>query len=82
MIELPRDAPGSAACGRSGLPLQAICANGHVRLIPFRFLKTKEDDTTPLYGRPFKCPVCGSAEVRLFALESRADLVAVRDSLD
>jgi hypothetical protein len=34
MIEIPRDAPGSVACGRSGLPLLATCSNGHRRLVP------------------------------------------------
>ena len=51
MIAIPRDAPGSVACGRSGLPLLAICSSGHRRTVPFRLLKTSEDDRTPLYGR-------------------------------
>ena len=63
MIAIPRDAPGSVACGRSGLPLLAICPIGHNRLIPYRLLKTSETDRTPLYGRPFKCKACGSREV-------------------
>jgi hypothetical protein len=54
MIAIPRDAPGSVACGRSGLPILAICPIGHNRLLPFRLLKTSETDRTPLYGRPFK----------------------------
>jgi hypothetical protein len=58
-------APGSIACGRSGLPLLASCGNGHRRLIPFRLLKTRDDDRTPLYGRPFKCRTCGNREVAL-----------------
>jgi hypothetical protein len=81
MFELPRDAPGSAAEGRNGLPLQAICPNEHTRLIPFHFLQTAASDTTPLYGRPFKCPACGSPEVRLFVIESRAELASVHESL-
>jgi hypothetical protein len=40
MIEIPRDAPGSIACGRSGLPLLAVCPAGHRRTVPFRLLKT------------------------------------------
>ena len=78
MIEIPRDAPGSIACGRSGLPLLAICSNGHRRTIPFRLLKTGNDDRTPLYGRPFKCKACGSREVTLFAIQSQAELDEVQ----
>jgi hypothetical protein len=48
MIEIARDAPASAACGRSGLPLLAICPNGHRRTVPFRLLKTSDGDRTPL----------------------------------
>ena len=70
MIEIPQDAPGSTACGRSGLPLLAICSNGHRRTIPFRLLTTGNDDRTPLYDRPFKCKACGSREVTLFAFEA------------
>jgi hypothetical protein len=55
MIEISRDAPGSVACGRSGLPLLAVCPCGRRRLIPFRLLKTSEIDRTPIYARPFKC---------------------------
>jgi hypothetical protein len=68
MIGIPRDAAGSVACGRSGLPLLAICPIGHNRLVAFRLLKTSETDRTPLYGRPLKCKVCGSREVTLFAI--------------
>jgi hypothetical protein len=71
MIEIPRDATGSVACGRSGLPLLAMCPNGHRRMIPFRLLKTGPADRTPLYGRPFKCRVCGSLEVTLYDTESQ-----------
>ena len=53
MLQFPRDAPGSDACNRSGMPLLAICPNKHRRLIPFQLLKTVQDDGTPLYGRPF-----------------------------
>lgn len=81
MILMPRDAPGSIACGRSGLPMLAVCPSGHRRTVPFRLLKTSEDDRTPLYGRPFKCKACGSPEVVLFAVESQAELDKVRASL-
>jgi hypothetical protein len=53
MITIPRDAPASVACGRSGLPLLAICLTGHRRLVPFRLLKVSDGDRTPLYARPF-----------------------------
>jgi hypothetical protein len=78
MIDIPRDAPGSIACGRSGLPLLAICPNGHRRTVPFRLLKTSDADRTPLYGRPFRCRICGSAEVTLFALEGQSELKAIQ----
>jgi hypothetical protein len=80
-IEIPQDAPGSVACGRSGLPLLASCSNGHRRMIPFRLLKTGPDDRTPLYGQPFKCRTCGSREVTLFAIESQAELDAVQQAM-
>ena len=70
MIQIARDAPGAVACGRSGLPLLAICANGHHRTVPFRLLKASQNNVTPLYGRPFRCRACGSPEVTLFAIES------------
>jgi hypothetical protein len=78
MIGIPRDAPGSVACGRSGLLLLAICSIGHNRLVPFRLLKTSDIDRTPLYGRPFLCKACGSREVTLFAIESQAELEAIQ----
>jgi hypothetical protein len=81
MIGIPRDAPGSVACGRSGLPLLAICPIGHNRLVPFRLLKTSETDRTPLYGRPFLCKACGSREVTLLAIESQAELDEVQREL-
>jgi hypothetical protein len=81
MIGIRRDAPGSVACGRSGLPLLAICPIGHNRLVAFRLLKTSETDRTPLYGRPFKCKACGSREVTLFAIESQAELDAVQQAM-
>lgn len=81
MIEIPRDSPGSAACGYSGRPLLAICPAGHRRTVPFRLLKTAEDDRSPLYGRPFKCPACASPEVTLFAIESQDELEALRDTV-
>jgi hypothetical protein len=81
MKAIPRDAPGSVACGRSGLPLLAICPIGHNRLIRFRLLKTSETDRTPLYGRPFKCKDCGSREVTLFAVESQAELDAIQQAM-
>src|SRR4029077_2962457 len=78
MIGIPRDAPGSVACGRSGLLLLAICPIGHNRLVPFRLLKTSETDRTPIYARPFKCRACGSREVALFSIDSQAELDAVQ----
>jgi hypothetical protein len=80
MIEIPRDAPGSVACGRSGLPLLATCPAGHRRTVPFRF-KTSESDRTPLYGRPFRCRACGSPEVTLFAIEDQIELAAIQRAL-
>jgi hypothetical protein len=81
MIEIPRDAPGSVACGRSGLPLLATCPTGHRRTVPFRLLRTSESDRTPLYGRPFRCRTCGSPEVTLFAIEDRLELAAIQLAL-
>jgi hypothetical protein len=81
MIGIPRDAPGSVSCGRSGLPLLAICPIGHNRLVPFRLLKTSETDRTPIYARPFKCRACGSREVTLFAIESQAELDAIQQAM-
>ena len=81
MIDIPRDAPGSVACGRSGLPLLAICPSGHRRTVPFRLLKTSKSDQTPPYGRPFKCKACSSPEVTLFAIESQAELEEVQRAL-
>lgn len=81
MIELPRDAPGSAACGRSGLPLLAVCPAGHRRTIPFRRLRTEPGDTTPIYRRTYKCQVCGSTEVTLFLIETQQELDAIRASI-
>jgi hypothetical protein len=81
MIGIARDAPGSVACGRSGLPLLAICPIGHNRLVAFRLLKTSEIDRTSLYGRPFKCKACGSREVTLFAIESQSELDEVQQAM-
>ena len=81
MIEIPRDAPGSVACGRSGLPLLATCPTGHRRTVPLRLLNTSESDRTPLYGRPFRCRACGSPEVTLFAIEDRLELAAIQLAL-
>ena len=81
MIEIARDAPGSVACGRSGLPLLAVCPCGHRRSVPFRLLKTSETDCTARYGRPFRCRGCGGGEVTLFDIESQAELDEVRRSL-
>jgi hypothetical protein len=81
MIAIPRDAPGAVACGRSGLPLLAICPCGRRRTVPFRLPKTSESDRTPVYGRPFKCRVCGSREVMLLAIDDQAELDAVQKSL-
>jgi hypothetical protein len=81
MICIPRDASGSIACGRSGLPLLAICSIGHNRLVPFRLLKASDTDRTPLYGRPFRCKACGSREVTLLAIESQAELDAIQRAM-
>jgi hypothetical protein len=82
MIAIPQDAPAAVACGRSGLPLLAVCPMGHRRTVPFRLLKTSESDRTPLYGRPFKCRACGSREVTvLYAIESQAELDGLRQDL-
>jgi len=81
MIEIPRDAPGSIACGRSGLPLLAVCPCGRRRTVPFRLLMTSKTDRTPLYGRPFKCKACGSREVTLFAIECQADLEEIQRAM-
>jgi hypothetical protein len=81
MFEIARDAPGSVVCRRSGLPLLAICPNGHRRTVPFRLLKTSETDITPLYGRPFKCKACGSPEVVLFAVENHTELNEIQRAL-
>lgn len=78
---IPRDAPASIACGRSGLPLLAVCFTGHRRTVPFRLLKAHDDDRSPLYARPFLCRACGSREVTLFAIESQAELDAVRRTM-
>lgn len=79
MIELPKDAPGKAACGRSGLPLLARCACGHECTVPWLKLRTHDADETPLYGRRFKCQACGRRnQVTLFALETQAELTAIR----
>ena len=77
MIEISRSAPGSVACGRSGLPLLATCPAGHRRRVPFRLLATSESDTSPLYGRRYKCRTCGSPEVTLFLIENDAELAAI-----
>jgi hypothetical protein len=58
--------------------LLAICSAGHIRTVPFRLLKTSEEDRTPLYGRPFRCPTCNGRDVTLFAIESQAELDDVR----
>jgi hypothetical protein len=50
-------------------------------MIPFRLLKTRDDDRTPVYGRPFKCKTCGSPEVTLFAVESQAELDAFQQAM-
>lgn len=81
MIQLPLDAPGSAACGRSGLPLVAICPAGHRRTVPFRRLRTGPGDETPLYSRSFCCKTCGSPNVTLFALETPEELDGFRATL-
>ena len=81
MIEIPRDAPGSVACGRSRLPLLALCRAGHHRTVPFRRLKTSETDQTPIHGRPYRCGKCGSREVTLFAIDDQAELDAIQQAM-
>jgi hypothetical protein len=81
MIEIPRDAPGSVACGRSGLPLLAVCPCGRRRTVPFRLLMTSETDHTPIYGRPFRCKACGRQEVTLFDIESQAELDTIQRAI-
>ena len=81
MKEIPRDAACSVACGRSGLPLLAVCPCGRRRTVPFRLLQTSDADRTPLYGRPFKCRTCGSREVTLFTVDSQAELDEVQGAL-
>ena len=81
MRQLPFDAPGSAVCGLSGRPLVAICGNSHRRLVPFRLLCTSEDDSSPLYARPFFCKACGSRDVTLFAIGDQAELDMLRAEL-
>jgi len=81
MHPIPRDAPASIACGRSGLPLLAVCSTGHRRTVPFRLLKTHDSDRTPLYSRPFLCRECRSRDVTLFTIESQAELDAVRQTV-
>ena len=71
MTPIARDAPGFVTCGRSGLPLLAVCSSGHRRTIPFRLLKTSETDRTPIYGRPFKCRACGRREGSCFRSTAR-----------
>jgi len=46
--------------------------------VPFRLLQTSDSDTTPLYGRPFKCRMCDSREVTLYAIESQAEFAALQ----
>lgn len=80
MIDLPRYAPESIACDRSGMPLLAVCPAGHRRAVPFHRLRTGLGDTTALYARTYKCRVCGSTDVTLFAIESQEVLDAIRAS--
>ncbi len=42
--------------------------------------QTHNDDASPLYGRPYKCFVCGNLAVTLFAIETQAELDAVRST--
>ena len=81
MRQIPVDAPASIACGRSGLPLLACCGNGHRRTVPFRLLRTHDDDSSRLYARPFLCKSCGSRDVTLFTIDSQAELDALRWTL-
>jgi hypothetical protein len=61
--------------------LLAVCPCGRRRLVPFRLLKTHDGDTTPLYGRPFKCKACGSRDVVLFAIECQTELDEVQQAM-
>lgn len=64
------------------MPLLAICPTGHRRLVPFRLLKASDGDRTPLYGRLFKCPTCGTRDVAsLCAIETLAELDELRPEL-
>jgi hypothetical protein len=81
MIEIARDVPGAVACGRSGLPLLAVCPCGRRRTVPYRLLQTSETDRTLLYGRPFKCKACGSRDVTLFSIDGHAELEAIQQAL-
>jgi len=81
MIELPKDAPGEAACGYSGRPLLAICPCGKRRTVPFRLLKTDFGDQTAIYGRPFKCKVCDSTAVTLYVFNDWNEFARIRDEL-
>jgi hypothetical protein len=62
MIQLPKDAPGEAACGYSGRSRLAVCSCGRRRSVPWRKLRTDFEDKTAIYGRPFKCKACQSGE--------------------
>lgn len=81
MLELPKNAPGEAACGYSGRPLVAVCPCGGRRSIPFRKLKTDFGDKTPIYGRPFQCKECKSSEVTLFVFDDPAEFYRLWDDL-
>lgn len=58
----------------------AVCPIGHRRTIPFRRLRTNSADASALYGRIYKCKVCGSSGVTLYAIESLSELDAIRAS--
>ena len=81
MIELPKNAPGEAACGYSGRPLLAVFSCGGRRTVPFRKLRTDFGDKTPIYGRPFRCRTCQDGEVTLFVFDSIPEFERVRDEL-
>ena len=62
----------SCCCGRSGLPLLAVCPNRHRRTVPFRLVRTLVATRRRSDSCPFKCRACGSPEVTLYAIESQA----------
>jgi hypothetical protein len=67
---------------RAATSARGTCRSGPVSsAFRFRLLKTRPDDWTPVYGRPFKCKACGSQEVTLFTIESQAELDALHNAM-